>query len=114
MPKPYRFLATLVLILSPALSAFALSNLADGAAVTARVELGPILTLAEEATGHLAVGKGLGGDVLVTWATPYETIDSQIRGARPGRLLRRLDRRERDGQPTPRRAGDLRYPGDGA
>ena len=82
MPKPYRFLATLVLVLSPALSAFALSNLADGAAAAARVELGPILTLVEEATGHLAVGKGLGGDVLVTWATPYGTIDSQIRALR--------------------------------
>jgi len=69
MPKPYRFLAALVLVLSPALPAFALSNLGDGAAA-ARVELGPILSLAEEATGHLAIGKGLGGDVLVAWAGP--------------------------------------------
>jgi len=76
MPRSHRFLITLVLILSPALSAFALSNLADAAAA-ARVELGPILTLAEEATGHLAVGKGLGGDVLVAWAEP-----SQIRALR--------------------------------
>src|SRR4051794_2073641 len=77
MPKPSRFLAILVLILSPALSAFALSNLADGAAAAARVELGPILTLADEPTGHLAIGKGLGGDVLVAWAGP-----AQIRALR--------------------------------
>jgi hypothetical protein len=76
MPKPYRFLAALVLVLAPALPAFALSNFADGAAA-ARVELGPILSLAEEATGHLAIGKGLGGDVLVAWAGP-----SQIRALR--------------------------------
>jgi hypothetical protein len=77
MPKLYRFLAALVLILSPVFSAFALSNLAEGAAAVPRVELGPILTLAEEPTGHLAIGKGLGGDVLVAWAGP-----SQIRALR--------------------------------
>jgi hypothetical protein len=78
LPKPYRLLVVLALGLAPS----APSTLVAGAEEGAVIELGPILTLAEEDSSQLAIGKGLGGDVLVAWSTPYGVSEGQVRALR--------------------------------
>ena len=82
LSKACRFIAAVVFFVALAPSASALSTPAEGAAGAVRIEVGPILTLAEEPTGHLAVGKGRGGDLLVAWSTPPGGDENQIRALR--------------------------------